>query len=155
MKNNDNLICDDMLGRLARYLRLVGFDTLYFRDISDESLISQAKIDKRIIITRDTLLIKRKWVRENSILITENNYKSQLKELFAVLPCKNIKMFSRCSLCNSELFNISKKEVLHLVPSYVFQTQSQFKFCPKCKKIYWNATHIQHIREVFRSAGIF
>lgn len=151
----DKFICDAMLGRLARYLRFLGFDTLYFNNIEDSELIKIAQEEQRIIITRDMLLIKRKWVRENSILVKSDNYIAQLREVNKFFPlAKKLHFFTRCSICNTPLVDIDREKVKHRVPLYVYNTQKNFKYCPLCDKIYWSASHIERLKKILKTAGI-
>lgn len=132
-----------MLGKLATWMRIIGCDVLYFKNISDDEIIEKALQEHRIILTRDTLLIKRRKAK-NHFFIQDDNYEKQLKQIiehFKIDPFKNI--FTRCVLCNSVLKDIEKEFVQGKVPSYVYETQQDFKVCPSCKKIYWSATHIE------------
>lgn len=148
-------IADSMLGKLATWMRLIGCDVLYFKSISDDELIEKALKENRIILTRDTLLIKRRKAK-NHFFITNDNYEEQLKQVvlhFNLDPCKNI--FTRCLLCNSPLENIKKEFVKGIVPAYVYETHENFKKCPSCNKIYWMATHrdfaIRQLKSMFPS----
>lgn len=138
-------IADAMLGKLATWMRLIGCDVLYYKKISDDELIKKALEENRIIITRDTLLIKRRKAK-NHFFILDDHYEKQLKQVvehFKIDPFKNI--FTRCLLCNSLLEDIEKEFVKCKVPSYVYETQQNFKMCPSCNKIYWSATHIESV----------
>src|SRR3990172_5780131 len=134
-------IADSMLGRLAIWMRLIGCDVLYYKKISDDELIKKALEENRIILTRDTLLIKRRKAK-NHFFVTSDNYEKQLKEVighFRLEPFKNI--FTRCLLCNTPLEGIKKGFVKDKVPPYVYETEERFEFCHSCNKIYWSATH--------------
>jgi len=146
-------IADAMLGKLATWLRIIGCDVFYFKDISDDEVIEKALKDKRIILTRDTLLIKRRRAK-NHLLIKNDHYEKQLKQVvehFNIDPFKNI--FIRCLLCNNMLEDIEKEFAKDKVPSYVYKTQTGFKTCPSCNKIYWQATHrnevLHKLKEIF------
>lgn len=134
-------IADAMLGKLAAWMRIIGCDVLYFKKISGDELIEQALQEGRIILTRDTLLIKRRKAK-NHFFIHDDHYEKQLKQVvehFKIDPFKNI--FTRCLLCNTPLEDIKKEFIEDKVPSYVYETQQNFKICPSCNKIYWQATH--------------
>jgi uncharacterized protein with PIN domain len=140
-------IADSMLGRLARWLRLLGFDTYYTTHIEDSLLIEIAREEKRVLLTRDTRLVKRKGMGE-FLLLKENDTFAQLKkviEVFGLLPedrddpCPVC--FIRCSLCNSLLDDIPKEDAKDHVPEYVYRTSENFRKCPACGKFYWKGTH--------------
>ncbi|MDD5773091.1 MAG: Mut7-C RNAse domain-containing protein [bacterium] len=144
-------IVDNMLGRLAKWLRIAGYDTLYFNSIEDDKLIDIALKENRIILTRDTRLIKRKLVK-NYILINNDFWNNQLKEL-----SENIKLdlssniLTRCVFCNDILSQIEKEKVINKVPPYVFETQNIFLSCPKCERIFWQGTHFAEIKKVLNN----
>ena len=140
-------IADAMLGRLARWLRFLGFDTLYFAHISDRKLISIALEQERLILTRDTGLVQRKAVREH-VCIHENNPADQLVEVVNALQLKDFSHFSRCVACNGLLTRIpDKAEVKDSVPEFVFLTKQVFSRCSECGKLYWEGSHPKRFRE--------
>ncbi len=131
-----------MLGRLARWLRLLGCDTLYYPDIEDSLLLRKAREEKRILLTRNTHLVKTRGV-QNFLLLKENDPFKQLKAVIDTfkLISDSAELPGRCALCNAGLKEVSKKEVKNSVPLYVFQTSDVFKQCSGCGKLYWNGTH--------------
>ena len=141
-----SFIADDQLGKLARWLRILGFDTLYFRHIDDTELIAKAAEEKRILLTRDTRIADDPGPA-NCILIQSDDWIEQMKQLIAQLKLKLTpkNLFSRCLLCNSPLQPIPKADVRERVPPFVFQTQQEFVHCPSCDKIYWQGTHVSHV----------
>lgn len=141
-------IADEMLGRLAKWLRMLGYDTIYKTPTSDSSLVNQAFREQRIILTRDTRLIERKYI-PRYILIKSDDYNEQLKQIIKDLnlqPNPNL-FFSRCILCNTEIESISKDLVQKKVPLYIYETQKSFLHCPKCDKVYWAGTHVEMAKE--------
>jgi uncharacterized protein with PIN domain len=142
-------IVDCMLGRLAKWLRILGYDTIYFSEISDRAFVNIALREKRFILTRDTLLVRRRGVKD-FLLVEGDHFRDQLSfvvERLKLEPGKEI--LSRCILCNALLKEIDKNTVKLKVPDYVFKTQSSFMICETCNKIYWGATHKEEIeREV-------
>ena len=141
-------IADSMLGRLARWLRLLGHDTLYFSHIEDGLLVKTAQEEDRTILTRDTRLVKRRGVK-NFLLLKENDTFDQLRTVimtFNLLPCGGsgrIKEYSpsRCSLCNEPLISAGREEARPHVPDYVYRTSDAFRRCMKCGRFYWRGTH--------------
>lgn len=141
-------IADAMLGKLARYLRMFNIDILYFSDIDDNDLIENALIEKRIILTRDTLLIKRRYFKFNKYIFIEGNHiKKQLKSFNKVYTLQLTSVLKRCLECNTLLDYIDKNKVFKRVPKYVFETQDNFKICNKCNKIYWKGTHYYRMKD--------
>jgi hypothetical protein len=135
-------IADTMLGKLAKWLRLLGCDVWYFPRISDEDLAERASRSGRVILTRDTLLIRRRKVRENHFFVRGDGYKDQLRQVvqrYSIDPSARI--LTRCLRCNELLTGVDKAAVLGKVPPYVYETQSAFVTCARCGRIYWRATH--------------
>jgi len=144
-------VADDQLGKLARWLRILGFDTLYFREIDDEELIRKAAEEKRLLLTRDTRIAADPG-DANCIFIESDNWIEQLRQLVAQLKLKLSPqgLFSRCLLCNAPLHPIPKTEVKERVPPFVFKTQEEFVHCSSCDKIYWQGTHVAHVLDVLK-----
>jgi len=148
-------IADSMLGRLARWLRLLGYDTLYYPFVEDRVLLRIARDNDRVLLTRDTHLVKIRGLRqitENGgqiryLLLNENNIFDQLKTVITAFNLKDFSIMSRCAVCNSELTVIQKEKVKELVPEYVYQTSDAFKQCPNCKKLYWKGTHPEKFKK--------
>jgi len=138
-------ICDAMLGSLARWLRLLGFDTIYSRTISDNELIRIARIEDRIVLTRDTGIPKRKGP-QRTILIQSNDTFEQLKEVLKAGEWQRAKgERPRCTLCNGELAAAEKDAVAGRVPEYVFLNATSFFICMECGKVYWHGSHKKSI----------
>ena len=134
-------IADAMLGRLARWLRILGYDVSYESSISDNDLIARAIHEHRIILTMDRKLTERESAK-NSLLIKSPSYKEQLKQ---VITHYNIDyksgIFTRCLVCNGLLEPIGKENIKDKVPPYVYSTQDEFDICQQCGRIYWSGTH--------------
>jgi uncharacterized protein with PIN domain len=140
-------IADVMLGRLARWMRFLGFDTLYYPNISDSRLIRVAMEQDRFILTRDTRLIKIKGV-EDYLLIRANDTFEQLLEVTETLKLKQFNPLSRCVKCNGLLTRIlNKSKIKDFVPEFVFLNFNVFLKCNNCGKIYWEGTHPKKFRE--------
>ncbi len=137
-----------MLGKLAKFLRILGFDTRYERLISEQELILAARREGRIIITRKKRLVNEKDV----IFLDTDSPKEQLKILNQRLNLKDrIKPFSRCLICNEEIEEIDKEEAKGKVPYFTFQTQENFSRCPSCQRIYWAGSHLKGMRKFLDS----
>jgi uncharacterized protein len=135
------------LGRLAKWLRILGFDTVYYNQDNLSSLIIQALRDERIILTRNQRLPQARGLK--IVLIKNEKIKKQVAEILQTLKIvlEPEMMFSRCILCNTELVYITKDEVKDKVPEYVFNTQEDFLTCPQCNRIYWQGTHWGNVRK--------
>ena len=144
-------IVDINAGKLARWLRIIGYDTLLFNDGDDSMMIKIALQQNRVILTRDTQIIRRRLVTSGelkAILIEGDNPKDQFRQIVNCLDLDyQFKPFSLCLECNHNLIQRSKDEVRDLIPSYVFKTQSHYMECPACHRIYWQGTHWQRISE--------
>jgi hypothetical protein len=140
-------IADAMLGRLARWLRFLGFDTLYYVGIDDADLIKIAREQDRVLLTRDTRLVEIKGL-DNYLLIASNDSIHQLLEVIGSLKLRRFSLFSRCVKCNGELVKIPEKaEVKDSVPEFVFLQHNDFLKCGDCGKIYWQGSHPRKFRE--------
>lgn len=138
---------DSMLGKLARWLRLMGFDTLYHPSISDDELIRESQKDGRIILTKDTDLIRRNKSIDLIYIIPSDPYQ-QIKIVIKKLKLNPWKgLFSRCVHCNEPVQKIKDvSEVKNKIPSYAYRTSSSFYRCPVCGRIYWEGSHHRKIK---------
>jgi uncharacterized protein with PIN domain len=132
-------LADAMLGRLATWLRLLGYDTAYHRDATDAELARRARLEQRILLTRDVELTRRRGVR--AVLIEAEQVEDQIHQVFHTLNLTAQEAFSRCAECNGLLEEASKESVREQVPPYVFHTQEHFRRCPHCARVYWRGTH--------------
>jgi uncharacterized protein with PIN domain len=138
-----------MLGTLAKWLRIYGFDTYYVNyKVNDNKLLEISKNENRVLITRDKDLIYR--ARRENLQVIEINTIDIDEQISIVLnntQVESSKILSRCLLCNSELNNIKKDGVKDKVPVKVFENFEKFWFCKKCNKIYWNGSHYEKMIE--------
>jgi hypothetical protein len=141
-------VADVMLGRLAKWLRIAGFDVLYSNRYSDEELASLSMKEDRILLSRDTRLLIRRSVRE-FIYLESEKIQEQIKQIFRATATSAIPgLLTRCLACNDVLSEIARENARERVPPYVFQTQRTFKLCPRCRKIYWAGTHRQSVLRI-------
>jgi uncharacterized protein len=144
-------IADAMLGRLARWLRFLGFDTAYFPGISDNGLIRIALEQDRTILTRDTRLVKIRGLKKYLLIASDEPFQ-QLLETISTFRLRRFQLLSRCVACNGNLQKIREKaEAKDSVPEYVFLHYDLFRKCEECGKIYWEGTHPRKFREDVRS----
>ena len=147
------------LGRLVKWLRILGFDAVYFSQVNFSSLLIQALRDNRVILTRNSRFINKARVVK-AVHIKSDAVSSQLKQVLRELSLRPKKelMFSRCIICNVELNEIEKLQVKDKVPEYVFGTQDEFFTCSSCQRIYWSGTHwgkVSKILKEMRGNGIY
>jgi uncharacterized protein len=144
---------DRMLGRLVKWLRVLGEDVIYGPHLTGYGLIRAARRENRLILTRDQGLKKKQ--PPEFIFIDSDHYADQLHQVIKTCQLKpRKKLFSRCLVCNTPLQPKAKESVQKIVPPYVFSTQPQFHWCSKCRRVYWPATHHQKILEQLADMGI-
>lgn len=138
-------IADAMLGRLAKRLRILGFDVLYDPSWGDNEIIRMSLEQGRMILTRDTRLAARP-VASNHLLIEQDRVSAQVRELLRRLRIAAPPGFlSRCSRCNHLLVPAAKKDIRDLVPEHIYSTKSAFLVCEACGNIYWRGTHVRRM----------
>jgi len=144
-------IVDSNAGKLARWLRIMGYDALFFNSIDDAQLIDIALKEGRVVLTKDTQILKRRAVTNGQlrvILPRNDDPKEQLRQVVEELNLDCcLRQFTRCLECNQILVPRSKEEVKELVPPYVFRTQTQYMQCPACLRVYWRGTHWQRMKK--------
>lgn len=147
MAEAPRFIVDCNVGKLAKWLRLMGYDAIFFTGVSDAELVAKALAEGRVILSRDTQIMKRRVVtsgRLKAILLRDDEPELQIRQVIRELGLNsNFRPFTICLECNQALIERGKGEVKELVPPYVYQTQSQFMQCPSCQRIYWRGTHWQ------------
>jgi uncharacterized protein with PIN domain len=145
-------VLDGHLGRLAAYLRMMGFDTLYRNDYGDQELAQISRDEGRILLTRDRGLLKRNMVAYGYWL-RETNPTRQLVEVLRRYDLSGaVKPFSRCLACNGLLEEVSKEAVLERLPPKARQYYDEFRMCPSCGKLYWDGSHVQRMRRLIELA---
>ncbi len=138
-------VADAMLGRLARWLRILGFDTLYDPSASDHRLAALARAEGRMLLTRDRELARRKGIRV--LLIHSQTLEEQLKQVLTAVGTPSPDTLPRCPQCNSTLTEVTAEQAREHVPAYVARTHRQFRHCPRCDRYYWPGTHLENVKE--------
>jgi uncharacterized protein with PIN domain len=137
-------ICDSTLGKLAKYLRVLGFDTVSINNL--EMLNAYKNLaDPPLLFTR-----RRKTILYRPIIfIQTNRIEEQIKEIEnSIKPHINGHDFmTRCLECNSPLESTEKMDIEARVPEYIYHHHEKFKVCPSCKKVYWEGTHTEHMEK--------
>jgi hypothetical protein len=141
-----------MLGRLTRWLRIMGQDVIYGPELSGAGLLRAARQQGRLILTRDRAVAKRN--PPPYLMIRSDHFREQLEQVIdecGLDPMKDA--FARCAECNTVLQSVAKSSVEDKVPPYVLATQDKFSFCATCRRIYWPATHQQRMLAELQSLG--
>ena len=140
-------IADLNCGKLAKWLRMIGYDTKLFDHRDDKYLIHMALTENRIILTRDTQILQRRVIaigELKALLISNDDPLRQIRQAIKELGLNpSFKPFSLCLECDQPLEKISKENVEDRVPPYVYQNQTQYMECPNCHRVYWQGTHWQ------------
>jgi uncharacterized protein len=139
--------CDVMLGKLARYLRILGFDAAYLTANADLSDLHHQE-DPRLFLTRR----RKAFPYARSIRIRSEYVREQIKELRELIKplVDPDKVLSRCIDCNAPLADVKKETIEHRLPEFVFHTYDAFKVCPLCDRVYWAGTHAKHMSQLMK-----
>lgn len=141
-------VLDIHLGKLARYMRMLGFDTFYRNDLKDEEIVHLSLTEIRTILTRDVGLLKRGNVT-HGYFVRNTEIEKQLEEVVKRFQLENeIKEFSRCIECNTLLKPIDKEKIIDQLPPKVRKHYNEFYICPNCSKIYWKGSHVEDMLRV-------
>ena len=142
-------VLDTHLGKLARYLRLLGFDTLYNNAWHDAELAEiAASGDKRILLTRDYGLLKRKQVT-HGYFVRNDKPELQVQEILSRFHLHQaVQPFSRCTQCNGLIQAVAKEQVLERLPHRVAAAFDRFSACMDCKRVYWQGSHYDHMQRI-------
>ncbi|MEM3397160.1 MAG: Mut7-C RNAse domain-containing protein [Thermoplasmata archaeon] len=144
-------VADHMLGKLARWLRLLGYDVLYPEaGKSDGELATLAEQTGRILLTRDKQLAAR---TRNGLLIKSDDVQAQIEELKRNLGLRTELELDRCSVCNNLIEKVEPGFVRDKVPEKVFASFNEFWYCRHCRKIYWYGSHVEKMQERLKNAG--
>ena len=139
---------DRALGTLAKWLRILGYDTVYESDSSSKSFFENLE-DDRILLTR-TRKIRKKFAVHRTVFITSNYLVDQLKQVVDEIGINpsDIRLFSRCIKCNFTIAEVKKEEIYGRVPDYIWETHNTFNACSQCRRIYWSGTHSVRSMEI-------
>ncbi len=138
-------IVDHNVGKLAKWLRMMGFDSLFFDGVDDSTMVARALAEGRVILTRDTEIMKRRVInsgRLKAVLISSEEPERQMRQLMDTLDLKRqLRPFTLCLECNQLLVERSQEEVKDRIPPHVYKTRNRYMECPACHRIYWQGTH--------------
>jgi uncharacterized protein len=142
-------LVDSSLGRLSKWLRILGYDTVYWRGEADRSLLREAEKEGRAVLTRRKDMLKRN--HSGIVVLVENaRMEHQIGEVLKKLDLtpEPEKLFTLCLRCNESLKEAKPEQVRPLVPDYVFRTQQEFRMCPGCSGVFWPGTHRERIMKM-------
>jgi len=143
-------VLDAHLGKLAKYLRMLGFDSMYRNDFGDDEIIDLSLREKRIILTRDKLLLQSRRVTHGYYVRSTEKHQ-QLREVVKKFDLySQFRSFTRCMTCNAELVPVNMEEIGHLVPQDIRQLYSEFFFCQHCVKVFWKGSHFKRMESYIR-----
>ncbi len=136
-------VVDCMLGKLAKWLKILGFDVVYDNKANDSELLNLARKQGRILLTRDLLLLE--GAKDIAGLFIESEkWQEQVEQVIRELGLRHkAKPYSRCIQCNVELKNLPKKRAKNLVAPFIFEHAASFAVCPSCGRVFWQGTHFE------------
>lgn len=145
-------IADVHLGKLARHLRLLGFDTLYEKDYADDEIIEKARREKRIVLTRDIGLLKNKAVRYG-FFVRAADATGRIKEIVRKFRLfDHVKPFTLCLKCNGRIRRTAKAGIAHKLPPETKKYYTAFYACLSCGKVYWKGAHHRRLTAIVKRA---
>lgn len=141
-------IVDQNVGKMAKWLRMAGFDACLFAGADDDALIAAAEAENRILVTRDRRIMKRRMIaggRVRAVLIESDRFRDQARQLVHILGLDRSRFhpFTVCLECNRPLEERNREAVKERLPPYVYLTRDRFAECPSCGRLYWQGTHRQ------------
>ena len=140
-----------MLARLARWLRLLGADTVFDSTLDGAAMLARARAEGRVMLTRD----KRLRTAPDVLYLENNDFRGQLREVLRHYPFDRAKVaFTRCSRCNSALVEVGREALQRRVPPFVYASIERFAECPGCGRIYWGATHLERMAREIDKIGL-
>jgi len=147
MSVEPRFLADSMVGKLARWLRALGYDAAYERAMADAELVERAREEGRIILTRDRRLLERRRL-ESGFLVGPDDPMAQLSQVAHAFDLRldPDRWFRRCLDCNVPMLPAAADEVRGRVPAHVLSTQDRFARCPACGRVFWAATHVDGMR---------
>jgi len=134
---------DEMLGSLSRWLRILGYDTTYEKDMEDAEILRLASEEDRILLTRDKDLVRR--AKGRGLYVKSDDLSAQLSQISEELDLSMDETLTRCTVCNGDLVIVPPKDVRDSVPAGALESNDEFYRCTKCGKIYWKGTHWNNI----------
>jgi len=156
MSEDPKYLTDGTLSKLAKWLRIAGYDTLVYPHEAGRDMLNLANSEKRIVLTKRRDMLERQFSGE-LYFVKGVDVGGQLREVISEfsLTIKIEKMFSICLKCNEKLHPVEKDEVCDRVPPYVFAGCSAYNKCPGCQRIYWEGTHRRNSLQFLKELSIY
>ena len=141
---------DRTLGKLAKWLRILGFDTVFESDYSSKWFYEHLE-PERVLLTR-IVKLRKQFAARRMVAIEANGLAEQLGQVIIALPLSlnDIEPFTRCVKCNSPIVDVTKEDAFGRVPDYIWETQKVFSMCGQCERIFWAGSHTERSREFIR-----
>jgi uncharacterized protein with PIN domain len=145
-------ITDANLGKLAKWLRILGYDTIIYKGIIDRDFLKKAEKEERVALTRKRDMSTRQFSGQ-LVIVYSDDVHEQLKEIMRKLSFypESDHMFSICTHCNELLVAVEKEEISGIVPEHIFASHTEFHVCPRCKGVFWPGTHVEKAHRFFRT----
>ncbi len=141
-------LADRTLGKLSKWLRILGFDAIFAPDLKPQSNLNQLR-KERVLLTRIVKNARRSDAKR-VVFITVNDVHGQLKQVIdeLVITRRDIRLFSICIPCNSAKIDVDKQSIFGRVPDYIWETHDVFHRCPQCERIYWAGSHTERCKKI-------
>lgn len=143
---------DRMLGRLARWLRILGHDVAYGSHLGGRALLDCARREGRLLLTRDTRLVRGHDLPPH-LFLTSDHFREQLRQVAETVPL-GAGVLGRCLDCNRVLEDVPRERARDRVPAFVWDTTERFLSCGACGRLYWPATHREHVLRELAALGL-
>ena len=144
-------VADCMLGRLAKWLKIMGFDVLFYPRAEDAFLLEIARKENRVLLTRDTGLIEKDKKLRNRLFVVSENWEAQIAQVLDEYGLwEDIRPNSRCLACNQDLKPLEKSRARNLVPPHILDNAESFSLCPDCGRVFWPGSHLGDMEEKIR-----
>jgi len=150
-------VLDVHLGRLARYLRMLGFDSLYGKSFSDDDLIRLMRSERRTLLTRDQNLLRRNAVTRGYLIRSRVPVRQAAEVILRFDLFKKVQPLSRCLICNTPVAGVAKADIADRLPPKTRNGFDEFRQCPGCRRVYWKGAHtlkmLQTIKHILEEAA--
>lgn len=149
MSGEVKFLADANLGRLVKWLRILGYDTVSYSGPADRAFLRHAQKEGRVVLTRVRTMAKRQYSGRLVIVYSER-VQDQLREVFDALSLTvdPERVLSLCLKCNEKLIEVTREDVAGLVPEYIFLTHSEMFQCPRCGGIFWPGSHVENVQRI-------
>ena len=149
-------LTDLSLGKLTKWLRILGYDTVFYRGNIDQACLRKAEKEQRVVLTRQKALGRRQY-SGRLLIVNHDKLERQIGEVIESLslPYLPEQLFTRCVKCNGELLAASKDDVAGYVPAYALENYSSFRRCSSCGDVFWPGTHRDNMQKFIQSRNPF